>query len=60
MYALPHSVDDAVINAYFAPLLQALRSAPAGVPLPAGPQGEVYRAALQRAEAGALRIDPAP
>jgi hypothetical protein len=41
-HSLPPSVDRKRLEDYFAPLLASLARAPKGVPLPAGPQGEVY------------------
>lgn len=42
LYSLPESVDRRTVEQYFAPLLDALARTPLGIPLPAGPQGEVY------------------
>lgn len=41
-YSLPASVDRQTLQQYFAPMEDALTRTPLGVPLPAGPQGEVY------------------
>lgn len=41
-YSLPASVDRQTLRQYFGPMEDALARTPLGVPLPAGPQGEVY------------------
>lgn len=41
-YSLPASIDSEEIENYFAPMLNALSRTPRGVPMPAGPMGEVY------------------
>lgn len=42
-YSLPASIDERSLMQYFTPLEEALARTPLGMPLPAGPQGEVYR-----------------
>ena len=42
-HSLPASIDRETIENYFTPLLEALSRTPPGTPMPAGPQGEVYR-----------------
>jgi hypothetical protein len=42
-HSLPASVDGRAIEQYFAPMMAALAQTPAGIPLPAGPMGDVYR-----------------
>lgn len=47
-YSLPASVAPEQIESYFAPMLNALSRTPRGIPLPAGPQGEVYHLQLSQ------------
>lgn len=60
LYAPPAALSPAVVRDYFRPIAAALRATPAGAPLPAGPMGAIYRAALEAIGHGLPGGNPPP
>lgn len=57
LFALPASLPPTAVRHYFGPIAAALRATPAGAPLPAGPKGAIYRAAVEAMQQGVTASD---
>jgi hypothetical protein len=60
LFSLPAAVSQATIRGYYRPIAATLRATPAGAPLPAGPMGAIYRAAVEAIGHGVAAGDRSP